>query len=140
MTKLLSFRGDWRPASVSFVLASALAAFMLFLGVRGLVAPLAAAKGFGLPLTDVGDAVWLQIKAGRDICAGLSLVAFLALRNARLMALFLLANLLIPVNDLRVSLTAPVHDTAYALAVHGGAAMLMVILAATLMAGTSRRS
>jgi hypothetical protein len=139
MTEFTSLRGDWRPASVSFVLAGALAALMLFLGVRGLVAPLVAAKGFGLPLTDVGDAVWLQIKAGRDLCAGLSLVAFLALRNARMMAIFLLANALIPANDLRVSLSAPVHDTGYALAVHGGAAALMVIVAASLLAGAGRR-
>jgi len=139
MTKFIALRGDWRPASVSFVLASALAALMLFLGVRGLVAPLVAAKGFGLPLTDVGDAVWLQIKGGRDLCAGLSLVAFLILRNTRVMAIFLLANVLAPVNDMRVSLSARLHDTGYALAVHGGAAALMVILAASLMAGAGRR-
>jgi hypothetical protein len=140
MTKFISLRGNWRPTSVSFVLASALAAFMLFLGVRGLVAPLVAAKGFGLPLTDAGDAVWLQIKAGRDLCAGLSLLALLALRNARMMAIFLIANVLTPVNDMRVSLSAPLHDTGYTLAVHGGAATLMVLLAASLMAGADHRS
>lgn len=139
MTKFSSLRGDWRPASVSFVLASALAAFMVFLGVRGLVAPLVAANGFGLPLIDVGDAVWLQIKGGRDLCAGLQLVAFLPLRNAPIMAILLLANVLIPLNDMRVSLSAPLHNTGYALAVHGGAAALMVILALSLMAGAGRR-
>jgi hypothetical protein len=135
MTKFISARGDWRPASVSFAVAGALAAFMLFLGVRGLVAPLVAAKGFGLPLDDIGDAVWLQIKGGRDLCAGLGLVAFLALRDKRVMAIFLLVNVLIPANDLLVSLSAPLHNTGYALAVHGGAATLMVVLAASLMAG-----
>jgi hypothetical protein len=108
---------------------------MLFLGVRGLIAPLVAADGFGLPVADGGDAVWLQIKAGRDLCAGLSLVAFLALRNTRVMALFLLTTAAIPVNDMVVSLSAPVHHTAYALSVHGGAAVLMLVLAASLMAG-----
>ena len=135
MTKLDSARGEWRPASVSFVLAGALAAFMLFLGVRGLVAPHAAAEGFGLPLADGADGVWLQIKAGRDLAAGLTLVALLALRNARVMAIFLLVNALIPLSDLLVSLSAPEHNAAYALAVHGGATTLMVVLAASLLAG-----
>jgi hypothetical protein len=139
MTKLNSTRGDWRLASVSFVLASALAAFMLFLGVRGLLAPLVAAKGFGLPLIDGADAHWLQIKAGRDLCAGLSLVALLALRQRRIMAVFLLANALVPLNDLLVSLSSPLHDTAYALAVHGGATTLMVVLAASLLVGAGTR-
>jgi hypothetical protein len=137
MTKSILASENWRPASVSFVVASALSAFMLFLGVRGLVAPTAAAKAFGLPLAGAADAVWLQIKGGRDISAGLSLVAFLGLRNRRLMAVFLLANLPSPLNDMLVSLNAPVHDTAYALAVHGGAATLMIVLAAFLLAGPS---
>lgn len=138
MTKSVSVQADWRPNSVSFALTAALAAFMLFLGARGLAAPLAAAKGFGLPLHDAGDAVWLQIKAGRDLCAGLSLVAFLALRNTRAMAIFLLANASIPMNDLLVSLSAPIHRTGYALSVHGGAATLMCCLAASLLAGAGR--
>lgn len=135
MTKSNPVRGSWRPASVTFVVTGLLALFMLFLAVRGLVAPAAAAQGFGLPLVDGGEAVWLTVKAGRDLCAGLSLVTFLALRNTRVMAAFLLANFLIPLNDLRVSLAAPVHDTAYALSVHGGAAALMVVLAVALLAG-----
>jgi hypothetical protein len=134
MTNSISTRGNWRPTSVSFAVAGALAAFMLFLGVRGLIAPLAAAKGFGLPVAD-GDAVWLQIKAGRDLCSGLTLATFLAFPNTRVMAAMLLANVFIPVNDLRVSLSAPLHDSAYALAVHGGAATLMVVLAVALRAG-----
>jgi hypothetical protein len=135
MTKFFSARGDWRLASVSFVTTAALAAFLLFLGVRGLVAPSAAAKGFGLPLSDIGDVVWLQIKAGRDLCAGLGIIVFLALRNTRVMAVFLLANVLIPLNDMLVSLSAPVHDAGFAVSVHGGATALMVVLAVSLLAG-----
>lgn len=140
MTTLDSARSDWRPGSVSFVLAAALAAFMLFLGARGLAAPLAAATGFGLPLADGADALWLQIKAGRDLAAGLTLVLLLVLRNARVMALFLLVNALIPLNDLLVSLAAPQHDTAYALAVHGGATVLMVALGVSLLSRGRRRA
>lgn len=135
MTKSNPVRGSWRPGSASFVLTGALALFMLFLGVRGLIAPLEAAKGFGLSLADAADTVWLQIKAGRDLCAGLSIATFLALRNTRTTAAFLLANVLIPLNDLLASLASPVHDTGYALAVHGGAATLMLVLAASLLAG-----
>jgi hypothetical protein len=134
MTKSISTRGDWRPASVSFAVAGALAAFMLFLGARGLLAAHAAAQGFGLPVADA-DETWLRIKAGRDLCAGLTLAIFLALRSTRVMAAMLLGNVLIPVNDMLVSLSAPVHDAAYAVAVHGGAATLMVVLAGALLAG-----
>jgi hypothetical protein len=133
-------RGNWRPASVSFVVASVLAVFMLFLGVRGLVAPPVAAKSFGLPLADGADALWLQIKGGRDLSAAVGLVTFLALRNTRMMAVFLLANLPSPLTDMLVSLSAPVHDTAYALEVHGGAATLMVVLAVSLLAGAGTRA
>jgi hypothetical protein len=118
--------------------AGVLAAFMLFLGMRGLIAPFAAAKGFGLPVAN-GDAPWLEIKAARDLCAGLTLATFLAFRNTRLMAAMLFANVLIPVTDMVVSLSAPLHDTTYAVAVHGGAAALMVVLAIALMAGAGTR-
>jgi len=140
MSQSISARGPWRPTSVTFMATSALGLFMLFLGVRGLVAPLVAAKGFGLPVVDGGDAVWLQIKAGRDVCAGLSLVAFLALRNTRVMALFLLSSAAIPAIDMGVSLSAPVHDTVYALSVHGGAAALMLVIAVSLLAGAGTGS
>jgi hypothetical protein len=53
----------WSATSPSFLIAAALAAFMLFLGVRGLLAPLAAAHGFGFAVVDPRDAVWLRIKA-----------------------------------------------------------------------------
>jgi hypothetical protein len=57
----------WSATSPSFLISAALAAFMLFLGVRGLLAPEAAAHGFGLGFFDPGDAVWLQIKGVRNV-------------------------------------------------------------------------
>jgi len=43
-------RSAWKLTSPSALLAWALAAFMLFLSVRGLFDPVAAADGFGLPI------------------------------------------------------------------------------------------
>lgn len=125
----------WSTTSPSFLVAAALAAFMLFLGVRGLLAPEAAAHGFGFSVVDPADAVWLRIKGDRDLSAGLGIVVFLALRWRRALGALLLASIASPLLDCIISLSTPGHNTAFALAVHGGATVLVAVLGVVLFRG-----
>jgi len=126
---------SWSPTSPSFLVAAALAAFMLFLGVRGLFAPEAAAHGFGFAVVDPADAVWLRIKGDRDLSAGLGIAIFLALRWRRALGALLLASIASPLLDCLISLSTPGHDTAFALSVHGGATVVVAALGVVLFRG-----
>jgi hypothetical protein len=127
-----SSRADWSATSPSFLIAAALAAFMLFLGIRGLLAPEAAAHGFGFAVVDPSDAVWLRIKGDRDLASALGIGAFLALRWRRALGVFLLASIASPLLDCIISLSTPGHDTTFALSVHGGATALVAVLGVVL--------
>ena len=125
----------WSATSPSFLAGAALAAFMLFLGVRGLVAPEAAAHGFGFGVSDSSDAVWLRIKGDRDITAALGIAVFLGLRWRRALGWLLLASITSPLLDCIISLSTPGHDTALALAMHGGATAFVAVLGIVLVRG-----
>ncbi len=127
----------WSATSPSFLISAALAAFMLFLGVRGLVAPEAAARGFGFAVADPSDAVWLRVKGDRDLAVALGIGAFLALRWRRALGALLLASIASPLLDCIISLSTPGHDKAFALSVHGGAAVLVAVLGVVLFRGRS---
>ena len=118
----------WSATSPTFLLGAALAASMLFLGVRGLLAPEAAAQGFGFAVVDPKDAIWLRIKGDRDLNLALATGAFLALRWRRALGAFLLASTVSPLLDCIISLSTPGHNTAYALSMHGGTAALVAVL------------
>ena len=137
MDRSLARLEGWRMSSPSFWLAVALAAFMLFLGVRGLLLPDQAAHGFGLPLLD-GDSHWLRIKAGRDLSVGLAIAALLGLRMRPALGVLLLAGALIPLLDCIVSVANPSGHVGYALAVHGTAAMFTFGLGVALLRAPRR--
>ena len=123
----------WSVTSPSFLVSAALASFMLFLAVRGLLAPAAAAHGFGLDLVDARDSVWLQVKGDRDLTLGLVMTAFLALRWRRALGVLLLASIGAPALDCLLSLATPGHHTSFALSVHGGTAALVAVLGLVLV-------
>jgi hypothetical protein len=66
-SRLSPVRSAWKLTSPSALLAWALAAFMLLLGVRALFDPFGAAAGFGVPITSADALAWLRIKADRDL-------------------------------------------------------------------------
>ena len=125
----------WSATSPSFLVSAALAAFMLFLGVRGLIAPEAAAHGFGFGLADPSDAVWLRVKGDRDLTAALGIAMFLALRWRRGLGALLLASIASPLLDCAISLATPGHNTTFAVAMHGGATALVAVLGVVLFRG-----
>jgi len=112
--------------SLGFFLVALLAAFMLFLGVRGFVDPLGAAHSFGVDLVSAGDAFYVHVKADRDLTLGLALVALLVYGRARALAWFIAAATIAPLLDCVLSLADARGHAAYALAVHGSAALYLV--------------
>ena len=124
---------SWRRGSPSFVAASLLAAFMLFLAARGFADPVSAAKGFGLALLDRGDQVFLWIKAGRDLGIGLMLAALLALRLRSALGHVVLVASVMPLVDFLVTSTSARGSFPYALAVHAPAVVYGVVLGIALL-------
>lgn len=125
----------WSATSPSFLASAALAAFMLFLGARGLIAPEAAAHGFGFALSDPSDAVWLRVKGDRDLTAALGIAVFLALRWRKALGALLLASITSPLLDCIISLATPGHNTTLAIAMHGGATAFVAVLGVVLFRG-----
>jgi hypothetical protein len=130
MTK--QFEGlAWRLSSPSAALTAALAAFMLSLGVRTLIDPRGAAVAYGMPLSSRRDIPWMYTKAGRDLGIAAALAAILATRQRRAAGLFVLASTLMPIADaVNVIRRKRVR---YALAVHGSAAALTLVLGSALL-------
>jgi hypothetical protein len=111
--------------SLGFVLAAILAAFMLYLGINGMLNALAAAHGFGVDLAAPADAFYLHVKADRDLAIGAAFLALLLYRRPMPLALFTAACLVAPVID--CVLVAAHGRPLYALAIHGSAAVYGLI-------------
>ncbi|APR87894.1 hypothetical protein A7982_13243 [Minicystis rosea] len=124
---------SWKTTSPSFILGALGGAFMLFLAVRGFAQPVAAAQGFGLPLFDVGDAVLLYIKAGRDLGIGLMFVGLLALRMRVALGVVTLASSVMPLVDCLVTSISGRVSISYALMVHGSAVIYCVVAAVVML-------
>jgi len=122
-----------RPGSAAFVLVAIVAAFMVFLGVFGFVAPIVAAHQFGIDLAAPADAFYLHVKADRDITIGVLLVALLAYRRATPLAVVVGALCIVPVADCALSLLDPRGHVGYALAVHGSAVIYGIVTTALLV-------
>jgi len=120
------------PRSLPFVLAVVLAAFLLLLAVRGWLAPLDAAHGFGIDLAAPVDAFYLYVKGDRDLTLTAILIALLVYRRPAPLALFVAAACVAPVIDGSLVAADPRGHAGYALAVHGSAAIYGVVTAALL--------
>lgn len=90
---------EWNFKSVSYWLTAGGGLFVLFLGVNGMARPVAAADAFGLPLKDAADRDYVRVKADRDIAAGLTIFALLALKMRRASQVLFLVQAVEPVID-----------------------------------------
>ncbi|HEX4475473.1 MAG TPA: DUF4267 domain-containing protein [Polyangiaceae bacterium] len=115
------------------VMSWLLVAFMLFLGLRGFIAPESAAVGFGFPLADPADGFYLHVKADRDLSIGLALAALVVLRQRRALAAVLATCLVMPLIDGTLVVLGGRHSLMYALCVHGSAAIFVATLLALLV-------
>ncbi len=118
---------------VAYGLAVVLDLFIAFIGARFLLAPRAAAAGYGVPASPTGDGAYLAVKGVRDLALGLLGLALLAFAGARAEAWFMLVAALIPLGDMLIVLRHG-GTKAIAFGIHLATAVVVLISAALLFA------
>ena len=115
---------------VAYGLAIALNLFVVFIGLRFLFVPHAAAAGYGVPAT---ERAFLTVKGLRDGSYGLLGLALLAFVGAGAAAWFMLAAALNPLGDTVVVLRNG-GTRAVAFGIHFATAVVVLVNAALLFA------
>ncbi len=109
--------------------AGLIGAGIIVIGARFLIAPRAAAAGFGLRIDDRTQAQvvdpWLCTKGVRDIASGIFLLILLASGTPHLLGAFLVAASLIPVGDATIVLRNG-GTRAAAFGIHGATALVLL--------------
>ncbi|MCG5434297.1 DUF4267 domain-containing protein [Mycobacterium sp. MYCO198283] len=121
-------------STIADVLAGLIAAAIIVVGARFLIAPKVAAAGYGVPAErgqPSGDA-YLAAKGVRDIASGLMVIALLVSGATRPLAWMLLAASVIPVSDAWIVLRSG-GSRSVALGVHGITAVVMLVTVALLV-------
>ena len=119
--------------TTAYTLAIVLDVFVLFIGLRFLLAPQAAAAGYGVPAKKEGDAAYLTVKGLRDAGYGILGLALLAFAGAHAEAWFMLVVALIPLGDTAIVLRNG-GTKATAFGIHFATAVIVLISAALLFA------
>ena len=120
-------------AHIGFYLSGAIAAGIIFIGCRFLLAPSTAAAGYGVPAdADSHSRAYLSAKGIRDIASGLFVVILMAHGSAPALGWFMLVATLIPIADAVIVLHQG-GDRAIAFGVHGGTAVVMLIISGLLL-------
>jgi Domain of unknown function (DUF4267) len=121
--------------TIGYVLAGILAAAIIFIGARFLVAPRVAAAGYGvLPdLDQPGAGAYLSVKGIRDIAAGLFVVILMAAGATHLVGWVILAAIIIPIADAAIVLRNG-GSKSVAWGIHGGTAVALLVTTALLLA------
>ncbi|HYZ69341.1 MAG TPA: DUF4267 domain-containing protein [Mycobacterium sp.] len=119
---------------IGYTLAGLLAAAIIFVGARFLVAPRVAAAGYGvLPDLDQPSAgAYLSVKGIRDIATGLFVIILMTAGATHLVGWVMLAATIIPVVDGAIVLRNG-GSKSIAWGVHGGTAVVMLITVALLL-------
>ncbi len=117
------------------MLAGLLAAGIIFIGARFLIAPRIAADGYGvLPDLDRPDAgAYLSVKGVRDIASGLFVIILMVAGATHLVGWVILAAAIIPLVDATIVLRNG-GSKSIAWGVHGITAVVMLITTALLLA------
>lgn len=121
-------------ATIGYLLAGVLAAAIIFIGARFLVAPRAAAAGYGVvPDVDRPEIrAYLSVKGVRDIATGLFVIILMIAGATHLIGWVMLAATLIPLADAVIVLRSG-GSKSVAFGVHGGTAVVMLITTALLL-------
>jgi hypothetical protein len=121
-------------ATAGYLLAALLAAAIVFIGARFLVAPGIAAVGYGVPADPDRPEVraYLSVKGVRDIATGLFVAILLVDKATHLAGWVMLAATLIPIADAAIVLRRG-GPKPIAYGVHGGTAVVMLLTAALLL-------
>jgi hypothetical protein len=120
--------------TIGYVLAGLLAAGIIFIGARFLVAPRVAAAGYGvLPdLDQPGAGAYLSVKGVRDIATGLFVIILMIAGATHLVGWVMLAATIIPLADATIVLRNG-GSKSIAWGVHGVTAAVMLITSALLL-------
>ncbi|GAB7067220.1 DUF4267 domain-containing protein [Mycobacterium hodleri] len=120
--------------TIGYVLAGLIAAAIIFLGARFLVAPRVAAAGYGVPVdvAQPGARAYLSVKGVRDIASGLFVIILMIAGATHLVGWIILAATIIPVGDAVIVLrSGGAKSTAYG--IHGATAAVMLVTTALLL-------
>jgi hypothetical protein len=114
--------------SIGFYLSGVIAAGIIFIGCRFLVAPSTAATAYGVPAgAEPHSRAYLSAKGIRDIASGLFIAMLMAYGSAHALGWFMLIATLIPIADAMIVLRQG-GSRAIAFGVHGGTAVVMLII------------
>jgi hypothetical protein len=121
--------------TIGCFLSGAIAIAIIVIGIRFLIAPYAAAAGYGLtvPRNQTWSA-FLTIKGIRDIASGLFTGLIIFEGSVHLLGWFLLIAAIIPVADALIVIRHGGSKNV-ALGIHGSTALLMLITSALLLIG-----
>ncbi|OBJ49056.1 DUF4267 domain-containing protein [Mycobacterium sp. 1423905.2] len=121
--------------AVAYTLAGLVAAGIIFIGARFIVAPRVAAAGYGVAQDLAGPAAraYLSVKGIRDIASGLFVFILMAAGATHVLGWVILAATIIPLADAAIVLGNG-GPRSIALGVHGVTAAVMLVTAALLLA------
>jgi hypothetical protein len=125
---------DMTTTTIAYTLAGLIAAGIIFVGARFIIAPRAAAAGYGVQ-PDVGQrsaGAYLSVKGVRDIASGLFVLILMAAGATQLLGWVILAATIIPLADAAIVLGNG-GPKSIAWGVHGLTAAIMVITSALLL-------
>ena len=92
-------------ANIGFYLSAVIAAGIVFIGSRFLLAPSLAAAGYGVPAgTEPHSRAYLSAKGIRDIASGLVAAMLIAYGSAHALGWFMLIATIIPIADAAIVL------------------------------------
>jgi Domain of unknown function (DUF4267) len=119
--------------SIGFYLSAVIAAGIIFIGGRFLVAPSLAAAGYGVPAgTEPHSRAYLSAKGIRDIASGLFAAILIAYGSAHPLGWFMLAALSLSIGDAAIVLHQG-GSRAVAFGIHGSTAAAMLIISGLLL-------
>lgn len=119
--------------TIGFYLSGVIAAAIIFIGCRFLLAPSAAAVAYGVPAaTEPHSQAYLSAKGIRDIASGLFTAMLIAYGSAHALGWFMLIATLIPIADAAIVLHQGGSRT-IAFGVHGATAVVMLITSGLLL-------
>ena len=122
--------------TIAYTLAGLIAAGIIFIGARFILAPRVAAAGYGVQ-PDLGQrsaGAYLSVKGVRDIASGLFVFILMAAGATHLLGWVILAATIIPIADATIVLG---HGGSRSIVwgVHGLTAAVMLITAGLLLIG-----
>jgi hypothetical protein len=120
--------------TIAYSLAGLIAAAIIFIGARFLIAPRVAAAGYGVQ-PDLGQrsvGAYLSVKGVRDIASGLFVLILMAAGATHLLGWMILAATMIPLADAAIVLRNG-GSKSIAFGVHGVTAAVMLVTSALLL-------